>query len=451
MKQSDFHSQAILQNVFLLENIQGGIVYSDYEPPFHLRYATEGMARLSGYAREELLTMQQMDLVHEDDIPALVEDVTRQFATGDTFEVEYRLKRKDGSYVHVLDRAKAVEHEDGKKYIHCLLTDITELKCMELDLRLSKEKYKIAMQQCGYAILEYDPATTALSASENYTQIFGGLAPCGALADFARSTVVAPAHATIFLQLFDITLRTKCSASMELQVQDKSNQYIWALLQLTPLVNTAGKVYAVLGCLHNIDARKRRLQELTDLAQRDGLTGAYNRTTVESFVNRHLEPPTPKQEAGQGAASRHAANPGSDDARRSGALLIVDIDNFKHINDTFGHDMGDELLISMVERLRSLLQPQDLLGRLGGDEFLIYIPNAKDLDSITALAANIVRSGRHTLHGAEQPVTVSVGVALCGQQCRNFKTLYKNADMALYEVKRRGRNGYHVFQPTAVE
>lgn len=127
MKKNEFYDRTT-ENNFLLENIQGGIVYSDFDPPFRLRYVTEGMCQLSGYTHEELRTLEQMDIVHPDDADRLIEDVGRQFAAGDVFEVEYRLLRKDGSFVYALDRAKAVAHENGKKYIHCLLTDITCLK-----------------------------------------------------------------------------------------------------------------------------------------------------------------------------------------------------------------------------------------------------------------------------------------------------------------------------------
>lgn len=423
MKQPDFHGQAILRNIFLLENIQGGIVYSDYAPPFRLRYATEGMERLSGYTREELLDMVQMDIVHENDVASLTEEVGRQLALSDTFEVEYRLKRKDGSFVYVLDRAKVVEHDNGQKYVHCILTDITQLKSMEQALRLSEEKYKIAMQQNGYAILEYDPATRALQCSENYTQIFGDVLPCGTLEDFALSSNVAEAHAAPLMALFEKTVSENCSEGMELQVLGSSGRYIWCSLQLTPLTDAFGTLYAVVGCLLNIDTRKRRLEELTELSQKDGLTGTYNRNTMEALVNCHLNCKT---------------NGGR------GALMILDIDKFKNINDNYGHDVGDELLVSMMETIRAFLQPQDVLGRLGGDEFLIFVPDISDVQFLSHYAEHIVQGVREAFLCRRYAVTVSLGAALCVKDCGGFKNLYKQADMALYTVKRNGRNGFHI-------
>lgn len=422
MKQPDFHSQAILQNIFLLENIQGGIVYSDYEAPFYLRYASEGMAQLSGYTRDELLHMTQGDLVHPDDMADLTDDVGKQLAVGNTFEVEYRLKRKDGSYVYVLDRAKAVEHDGGGKYIHCLLTDITELKELEQALRLSEEKYRIAMQQNGCAILEYDPIQSTLSASENYERIFGGVAPTGTLDDFVRSKRVAAAYAGPLKALFCESVRKKKSAAMELQVLGKNDRYAWCSLHLTPLTNIFGHVYAVVGCLQNIDVRKRRMDELTELSQKDGLTSTYNRVTMEAFINTHLA---------------------SGETKGRGALIILDIDGFKSINDTLGHDAGDGVLVRLVGEVRKLLSPGHLLGRLGGDEFLIFIPDAEDMSTMERFAMHIVEKVRESFQDNPLPVTTSLGVAFCcGEHI--FKTLYQKADAALYIVKKNGRNGFYI-------
>lgn len=423
MKLQNIHNNAILQNIFLLENIQGGIVYSDFSPPFHLRYATEGMAQLSGYTQEELLTMEQMDLVHTDDIEPLTRDVERQLSQGDTFEVEYRLKRKDGSYAYVLDRAKVVTHDDGNKYIHCLLTDITALKNMEQSLRLSKAKYKIAMQQSGNTILEYTPGGV-LEVSENYDILFGCKAPRGTLEELVASGWIAEMHGKSLIALFAACIQHKKNAYMELQIQVQSGRYVWCSLHLTPLFPPSGLVYAIVGCLQNIDARRRHLENLTKLSQKDGLTNTYNRATVEAYINQHLR---------------------SDAGAESGALIILDVDNFKNVNDKLGHDAGDELLIRLVSTIRPLLQPGYLLGRLGGDEFLIFTTNKVTLAEVAPMAQHIVEHVDNAFRGGAYPITVSLGVAICGPQCNTFKSLYKHADIALYETKRRGRNGFSIF------
>ena len=416
-----------LENKFLLENIQGGIVYSDFEPPFHLRYATEGMAKLSGYTIEELCSMEQMDLVHTDDITPLVSEVQRQFAMGDTFEVEYRLKRKDGSYVHVLDRAKVVVHKDGKKYIHCLLTDVSDLKKMQKALRLNQEKYRLAIQQSGKAILEYDINTKKLNFSDNYQQLFGCLAPSGTLEEIIASNWVNKEYAKSLVALLDTVIQSAATHSMEIVIQNSVCEHIWCSLYLIPVIDN-GQMDSVIGCLENINDQKHKIEHLTELSLKDGLTGVYNRYAIEDFIKASIE---------------ELCECTSKDL----ALLILDIDHFKNINDQNGHDYGDDLLIKLSQALAATLPQDAVLGRLGGDEFLIFTAFDKQAQSedLDKLADSIVVGIKQRFADYYTPVTVSIGAAWYNKNCNTFKKLYHNADAALYETKKKGRNGYTIW------
>ena len=411
------------ENSFLLENIQGGIVYSDYDPPFHLRYVTEGMTHLSGYTQEQLLHMEQMQLVHEDDIEPLSEEVGRQFALGDTFEVEYRLKRSDGTYLHVLDRAKAVLHEDGRRYIHCLLTDITDLKEMELALQLSQQKYKLAIQQGGNVILDYDLPTHSLTFSENYPEVFGSAAPEGDLLTLVKEGWTTPDFEAPLIELFQNVAQSKKSAGMELEIHTDKQGYMWCSLHLTPVTASDGKLYALVACLRNIDKEKRHLEVLTELSQKDGLTGVYNRATMEQLVNEYL---------------------GSCADEASGAMMVMDIDCFKSINDRYGHAHGDDVLIKLSRTVEKILPDGSLLGRLGGDEFLIFVPGIDGDRPLSQLSQDIVEGVRNSFADAKTPLTVSLGAAPCDADLDSFTRLYRDADCALYESKKRGRNDYTI-------
>lgn len=412
------------ENSFLLENIQGGIVYSDYDPPFHLRYVTEGMTHLSGYTQEQLLQMEQMQLVHEDDVQSLTEEVGRQFASGDTFEVEYRLKRRDGTYRHVLDRAKAVLHEDGKRYIHCLLTDVTDLKEMELALQLSQEKYRLAIQQSGNVVLDYDLPTLSLTFSDNYQEVFGSTAPQGDLRTLIKKGWTTPAYAAPLLELFQKVAHSKESAGMELEIHTDKRGYVWCSLHLTPVTTPDGELYALVACLRNIDEEKRHLEALTELSQKDGLTGVYNRATMEQLVNEYLDTCTDKV---------------------PGAMMIMDIDCFKDINDRFGHSHGDDVLIKLSRAVEKILPDGSLLGRLGGDEFLIFVPGINDSRSLSRLSKDIVEGVRSDFVDDKTPLTVSLGAVLSDEDLDNFTRLYRDADCALYQSKKQGRNDYTIF------
>lgn len=429
MNDNNIYADSILQNKFLLENIQGGIVYSEFEPPFHLRYCTEGMAKMSGYTAEELLQLTQVDIVMEEDLPALVEDVNRQFACGDTFEVEYRLKRKDGTPLDVLDRAKAVMHEDGKKYIHCLLTDVSYLKEMERALRLNQKKYQIAIEQSGKAIIEFDAETGRLTFSENCEQIFNYPPPSGTLEEVVKSGWIVAEYVDKLINMVETVLFTATTCSMQLQILGELPKAIWCSLYLIPILEQ-GKMHTIIGCLENIDDEKNRMEQLTELSIKDSLTGVYNRYGIEKYIYQEMQ-----NKSNEGLIS---------------ALLILDLDYFKQINDTRGHGFGDETLIALSETVNEMLPPKTMLGRLGGDEFLIFTIMNTDIKELEELAENIVCGVRAKFASGPMKITVSVGVSWTNTCKDSFQKLYRNADKALYQTKENGRDGYTMFEYTNV-
>ncbi|MFV0342371.1 MAG: diguanylate cyclase [Anaerocolumna sp.] len=424
------YEESILQNRFLLENIQGGIVFSDFDPPFHLRYCTEGMAKLTGYTADELLELTQVDIVMEEDLPALVEDVNRQFACGDTFEVEYRLKRKDGSSLYVLDRAKAVQHDDGKKYIHCLLTDISELKEMERALRLNQEKYRIAIEQSNKAVLECNIQTGRIIFSENYEHLFGCAPPVGTLQDILNGSWVVSEYTDNLMTLIDTVSKKAITCSMEMQIHVFPQKTLWCSLYLIPVMDQ-GQMYSIIGCLENIDEKKKQIQHLTELTERDSLTGVYNRYAIENFACREM-----KNQSKEAPIT---------------ALLIFDVDCFKQINDKNGHDFGDKVLIELSQTVKELVPKNAFLGRVGGDEFLVFVMQEKDTKVLESLASRIVCGVRQKFANCAMQVTVSVGVSLTSICGDSFQSLYRNADKALYQAKENGKDGYAIFAyPTDV-
>lgn len=424
MDKNKEYEENLLQNKFLLENIQGGIVYSDFDPPFHLRYCTEGMAKLAGYTPEELIELTQIDIVVEEDLPALIDDVNRQFAMGDTFEVEYRLKRKDGSSLHVLDRAKVVLHDDGKKYIHCLLTDVSDLKKLEQKLRLNQLKYQIAIEQSGKAILEYDSETQIIHFSNNYKALFGYNPPTGTFQEILKSDWVVSEFKTKLSELIDILLTTSTTQAIELQINVAKSKKIWCSLFLIPVIEN-GNVFSIIGCLENINDTKNNINRLTELSEKDSLTGVYNRYAVEKFVKEQMKTII-------------------DDYHMS-ALFILDIDYFKRINDDNGHTYGDKILIDLTKIVAKILPKGAILGRLGGDEFLIFATVKKDSNELEELSEKIINTVRTHFATYKKPITVSVGIALTSKRKDTFQKLYRNADKALYETKSKGKNGYTIF------
>ncbi len=161
----------------------------------------------------------------------------------------------------------------------------------------------------------------------------------------------------------------------------------------------------------------------TELAgQNDGLTGLYNKKMTEQEIRKQLE---------------------DNDLLECGALMIIDIDNFKSINDTFGHLYGDAVITKLGHSLRSMFQKSDILGRVGGDEFFVFLRNYNVHDILIGCAEGVCATFRNTFEqdGVSVKISASIGIATT-EYTTNFEELYQYADIALYNTKANGKDGY---------
>lgn len=219
--------------------------------------------------------------------------------------------------------------------------------------------------------------------------------------------------------LIDMYMRKKYSASLDYRVTALDGSLIWRRIsvQLVPYPDTEDiKAYIL---TRDIDSEKRRELDLKNRSERDSLTGVYNRATFVDSVKSRV-----------------------DSFPESGfALLMVDIDGFKRVNDTFGHTAGDRILVEYSDYMRTVLSVSDVIGRIGGDEFMICIPDTTDEDTIYEKADNLCTVMSRELEGKVK-LTVSMGIAMYPFDGTDFDTLYKNSDTALYYAKNTGKSHY---------
>ncbi|MBE0613772.1 MAG: sensor domain-containing diguanylate cyclase [Burkholderiales bacterium] len=201
-----------------------------------------------------------------------------------------------------------------------------------------------------------------------------------------------------------------------------------ALELACPLHDNSGHITHFIHFLQDIGALKLT-QVLNKLAFYDNLTGLPNRNLFVDRLSRAMA-----------AAQRN---------RDSLALLYIDIDHFKRINDAFGHDAGDELLRQLALRLQTCLRKTDTVARLGGDEFVIILEQIADASLAIGTVENLLETccGDYELRGRSQRVTLSIGISLYPHDAKDMDALLKCADTAMYTVKASGRNGFHLSEP----
>ena len=220
----------------------------------------------------------------------------------------------------------------------------------------------------------------------------------------------------------------------ELQIVTVRGRSIWVRAIGQPVCDENGNVQRIHGALQDISRRKEYEKNIQHLALYDHLTDLPNRKLLVDQVEQVLE-----------SNAR---------TRRYGSLLFLDLDNFKSLNDTLGHDLGDQLLQQAAGRLTQCVRKKDLVARLGGDEFVVVLdsssPNLKEAEvQAKIVAEKILTAFQHPfqLEGYEQYSTPSIGVVFFDGQLRSVETLLKRADLAMYEAKASGRNTIRFFDP----
>lgn len=182
--------------------------------------------------------------------------------------------------------------------------------------------------------------------------------------------------------------------------------------------------------IKNVQHEKLRMNNMERLAERDNLTGLYNRIMIEKSMDMTL-------------ASVNQMN-------KMSAFFMIDIDNFKTVNDSFGHDVGDSVLKAIARLLTKIFRREDVVARLGGDEFAVFIPRATSKEWVCKRAQEICDNSYTELEnqGIGIHVSCSVGIVFGGENGVSFRELYPKADKALYQAKKKGKNCFEIYDGT---
>jgi diguanylate cyclase (GGDEF)-like protein/PAS domain S-box-containing protein len=198
---------------------------------------------------------------------------------------------------------------------------------------------------------------------------------------------------------------------------------------ITPLKDENGVIHHFLSVFNDITRCTPDEEKTRYLAFHDALTGLPNRAFFQGIQRQLIS-----------QAKRNASQ---------FALLFLDIDNFKKINDSHGHETGDQLLLAVSERLRAVTRKGDTVARLGGDEFVIFLNDITDQESVTRLANKLLDTiaTPFLLHGLRIATSVSIGIALYPRDGEEGDDLLRKADQAMYQAKQSGRNAFHFHEP----
>ncbi|NOS89362.1 MAG: EAL domain-containing protein [Methylococcaceae bacterium] len=400
-------------------------------------WISDNLTRITGYTQDEALQPRWwVQHLHEEDKTRVLKESSELFL-GHHLAYEYRFIHKNGEVRWIHDQQQLVCDGQGRPYeVLSAWTDITERKQEEINLRIAATAFEtkegIIITDCNNRIIRVNSAFTRLtgySLEEVLGQTPALLSSGRQNADFYRAMWTA--------------LKENQHWEGEIWNRRKNGEIYPEWLVITAVLDEHQKVSHYVATFFDISERKAAEQSIRNLAFYDPLTNLPNRRLM-------------LERLGLALLSCKRSN-------HYGALMFMDLDRFKVLNDTQGHDVGDQLLIEVAARLQSCVREDDLVARLGGDEFVVMLENlsesqtdaaiqaqtvAKKIrDAVAAtywLASGVVHDDKPLL---EHHCSISIGLVLFHDYTVSKKELLNHADMAMYQAKHAGRDAIRMFDP----
>lgn len=362
--------------------------------------------------------------------PAILPEVRRNlmtaWETGAPFTMECEMVAQSGRHFIAELRCVGRVEEPGGSFLTGTFQDISERKQLEDQIRLRERYHRAVLDNFPFPVWLKDRESRFLSVNQPFARYFGQPSP-ESLVGKTDYDIAAREFAEMHVADDRAVLESGVPRNVEEPVEN-GGRTIWKETYKSP-VHMNGQVIGTVGYARDISARKEAEARVAFLANHDPLTSLPNRTLAKDRAEQSMNL-----------------------AERSGsktALLFLDVDNFKTINDSLGHPVGDALLQEVAARLRGCVRDTDTISRQGGDEFLILLSDVRDAESIEGVLDKILSRLAIPIRveGHELSMTMSIGVAIFPDDGRDFDTLFRRADTAMYRAKEAGRNTYRFFCP----
>jgi len=377
-----------------------------------------------GYSRDEFLRMTIREIRPAEDVPALMAEVASN--KGLCKPGLGRHCRRDGTLIDVEITCYPIDFQ-GSNGTLVTATNVTHRLQAEQALRESQERYRAMFEDAVVGIFQADPASGLVRVNRTLAQLLGYATPeqmLRSVIDLGTQFLAEPERFRQMMRLLD---RHGQLRGFEVQVVCRGGERKWTVFNLRAERDASGKLSSFEGMVEDITSRKAAEARVQFLAYHDPLTGLPNRVSAQDRGHQAM------------AAARQSG--------KKFALLLLDLDGFKFLNDSLGHTFGDLVLMKIAERLSSCVGPQDTVARIGGDEFLFILTGVEDESVITAAATRLLEAIKQELaiRGQSMRLTCSIGISVFPVHGDDLETLMQHADSAMYSAKRQRQNSYCFF------
>lgn len=417
--------------IFALEGAGDGVL--DYDFRTSTCYFSPQLRRLLGLHPEQPVSWDLWrEHVLDEDWPYVERRLQRHMqGLTDFCNVEYRLAADNGEQRYILMRGKVVEWLPDGKPARLIAThsDITARRKMENALRSSEEKYRrlFDLAQEGIWVIDAEGRTTLVNTAMATMLGYRKEEMLGRpIFDFMDADARLIAKENLKRRAHGI------EEQHDFEWRSRTGRKVYTTMQTAPIFDDNGVFVGAIAGIMDITERRRAEERIRRQVLFDDLTQLPNRRMLNDKLSQE-----------HARAIRHG---------HIGALLFIDLDNFKNINDSLGHPIGDGLLVSIAERLHGVMREEDTLARLGGDEFVVLLPELSDrLSEAAALARQVALKIQRALEepfdvsGHRLNASCSIGIALYPQDQESIHDILKQADAAMYRAKEEGRNAVCIY------
>lgn len=418
----------------LLANLDGMVYRCRDDAHWTLEFVSEGCYALTGYTPEDLLLNSRisfLQLTHPEDRAMVRSHIDLCMRERRRIDIEYRIVHADGSLRWVWERGVGLYNAAGAvEAMEGFLQDVTERKEAAQALQEAERRYRSIFENAIEGVFQTTPDGTYIAVNPALARIYGYHSPedlIVGLRDIRHQLYVEPERRSEFMRLME---QQGSVSNFESRVYRRDGDIIWISENARAVYDDGGTLVCYEGTVEAITERKLYEAEMRHHATHDALTGLPNRNMLHEHLQRAIQA-----------------------ARQKGgltAVVFVDLDQFKFINDSLGHQVGDELLKTVAQRLQACLRDTDMVARQGGDEFVLVLQNqtggelgiAEVMQRILAAVARPWQAGDR-----EFQVTASIGVSRYPIDGKDVETLLKQADSAMYRAKEQGRNNFQFFAP----
>lgn len=376
-----------------------------------------------GYTQEELkemITHHLFQLIYQEDFETLQKNLHENQNQNPAVNT-YRILDKEQHVHWIYDQRHTID-EDGKKVYYAVVLDITEMKNTQELLKVSEARYKLILQESQSVVFEWNIHEDRIEFSDTWVTTYGYPK---IMHNFLMVTYNNfKTRTNTYIPLIESMIEGKESDQIECVLPTKEGNEVWVKIFAKAIYDDQGYLLRIVGSISDISTEKQKSIQLLEQAQMDGLTKVYNRTTMESLMRKEL-----------------MAFPD-----QIHVLFVVDIDDFKLVNDHLGHTSGDEALIQVANAMKASFRADDLLGRYGGDEFVILMRHLDEYqpEKIQQKCQKLMKEIQNIQlkKDMQTKISCSIGIAVYPKDGKTFKELFRKADEQLYQAKRLGKNRY---------